>query len=115
MPANLSQGNGQYSLLSTAGTYTLNQGQQAGLAANPGVYYGLNITALGTTPLAVVLDIIPPRGTSTATTTNTIAIHTGTAQGQSFNGGIPGVGVRYQGALAIVWTGTAASAVALWD
>lgn len=113
MPALQGVGNSGYTQISTNGTTTLNQGQASGVAANPGVLYGAQLIALGTAPVATFLDIWP---NGTATTTTTLYVATGTAAGQQFSAGIPGVGVRYKGALVVVTTGTAAGTWnALWD
>jgi len=111
MPANLGQGNCQYTALTTAGTTTLNQGQVGTPSSQPGVLYGSQQLAAGTNFGVTYLDIYVA---GTATVTNTIATSTGTA-GQNFPAGIPGVGVRYRGALVAVCAGTPGAINALWD
>jgi hypothetical protein len=111
--------NAGYSVLTTAGTYTLNPGpgspaQGVGVGI-PGVYYGAYVTTFGTSPVFSVYDIQPVRG-SVATATNLLHNGTGTAANQSFQplpGGLPGI--RYTGALVVVVTGTANALNVLWD
>lgn len=116
MPALLGVGNCQYTAISTAGTTTLNQGQPGPIAPSPGVLYGLQQIAVGTSFAATVLDCIPQSGigTNTGTITNTLLSGTGTA-GQRFVAGLEGVGVRYRGALLVVSSGTPGQINALWD
>lgn len=114
-------GNCQYTPISTNGTTTINPGQPAGTPANPdgnGVFYGADLIALGTSPVINVYDMITSLtgGTNTTTTTNQLMNGTGTAAGQNLQAGVPGVGVRYKGALVAVTSGTAAGTWnALWD
>lgn len=126
MPLLLSEGNCQYTAISTNGTTTLNPGQagapgvgyQNSLPSSFGVFWGAYLSALGTAPVLNVYDIIPPSGvgTNTATVTNLLMNGTGTAIGQSFAPGPLGVGIRYRGALVAVTSGTAAGTWnALWD
>lgn len=110
MPQNLSQGNCQYVPLNTAGTTTLNQGQQAAGVGQPstfGVLYGVATIAAGTSFGVTLYDIITPTGlgTNTATVTNTLMSGTNTA-GAVQAAGLAGVGVRYKGALVAVAAGT---------
>lgn len=113
MPALLSVGNSQYTQLGT-GTVILSTGAVGPQPpSTPGVFYGANLIALGTAPVLNVYDLIyTVSGTGTGTTTNTLMSGTGTAQGQSFNAGLPGVGVRYRGSLMVV---SVASAAPLWN
>ena len=111
--------NAGYSVLTTAGTYTLNPGPASpgpGVGiGTPGVYYGVYVSTYGTSPVFSVYDIQPTRGT-VATTTNLIHNGTGTAVNQSFQplpGGLPGI--RYTGALVVVVTGTSNALNILWD
>jgi hypothetical protein len=119
MPVELSQGNAAYSVLTTAGTYTLNAGPAspgqgfAGLGP-PGAYYGLYVTVFGTSPVFTVYDITPARG-SVAVATNILHNGTGTAVNQNFSPSGLSLGVRYTGALVVVVTGTANTLNALWD
>lgn len=113
MPALLGVGNCQYTAISTAGTTTLNPGQPGPIAPSPGVLYGLQQIAAGTSFAATVVDIIPATAV-TAITTNTLLSGTGTA-GQRFVAGLEGVGVRYRGALVVVSSGTPGQINALWD
>lgn len=113
MPALLSVGNGQYTPVSTIGTQTLNQGQPGPVAPHPGVLYGYIATSTGTAGMVVTyLDVIP---TGTSSTTNTLMVGTATAPGQILQAGVPGVGIRYRGALILVTTGTAGGGNSLWD
>lgn len=113
MPLQLGEGNGQYTAISTAGTSTLNPGQASGPPTSFGVLYGVNQVAPGTSFAFTVLDIVPQQG-SVAVQTNTLMNGTGSAN-QQFNGGVPGVGVRYKGALVVVTTGTPGLINVLWD
>lgn len=122
MPLQLGESNCQYTPLSTAGTTTLNPGPAPagpGVQGSPstfGVLYGLATLAAGTGFGATVYDIIVPNGlgTNTATITNTLMNGTNTA-GVVQAAGIPGIGVRYKGALVAVVTGTPGLLNALWD
>ena len=116
MPAVLSAGNCQYTIISTNGTTTLNQAQPAGANSpptSPAIYYGANLNVLGTAPVLAVLDIYVA---GTATVTNTIDTGTGTAVGQNFPALNGALGVRLKGNLVVVTTGTAAGTWLLgWD
>lgn len=117
MPLNLDQGNVQYTVLNTAGTTTLNQGQGAivqgavgysgKLPATYGVLYGTDTIDAGTSFAYTLYDIIQPSGlgTDTAITTNTLMNGTDT-KGSSRSAGVSGVGMRYRGALVAVTSGT---------
>jgi hypothetical protein len=110
MPANLSQGNCQYTLLNTAGTTTINNAN-LGTITPAGVFYGMLQLAPGTTFAATIYDIY-----ATGLTTNTATLLTGTGTaGQVFTPGPAGVGVRYRGALVAVASGTPGAINALWD
>lgn len=109
-----------YSVLTTAGTYTLNPGpgspgQGVGIGT-PGSVYGFYVTTFGTAPVVSVYDIVPARG-GVATATNLLMNGTGTAANQSFTAFSGGVwpGIRYTGALVVVVTGTANTLNVLWD
>ena len=111
--------NSSYSVLTTAGTYTLNPGPASpgpGVGVGvPGAYYAAYVTTFGTAPVFTVYDITPVRG-AVAASTNVLHNGTGTAVNQSFlpvSGGI--VGIRYTGALVVVVTGTANALNVLWD
>lgn len=111
--------NCSYSVLTTAGTYTLNPGpgspaQGVGVGT-PGAYYATYVTTFGTSPVFTVYDITPVRG-SVAASTNVLHNGTATAVNQSFipvTGGL--IGIRYTGALVVVTTGTANALNVLWD
>jgi len=115
MPANQSQGNCQYTVLTTAGTTTINQTQSASSLTGPpsgiGVFYGFYEVAAGTNFAATALDIFVA---GTTTTTTTLCNGTGTAN-QFFGPVQGGVGVRYRGALVAVTAGTPGVINALWD
>lgn len=125
-------------------TYTVNPGQAgeaAGLQGVSGnlpstfsVFYGVAIQSSGTntttgTGTAVgsqvvnVYDVIPPTGvgTNTATVTNQIAIGTATPGQIVTPAGVtsqmPGLGLRYYGALVVEISGalTLGTANCLWD
>ena len=111
--------NAGYSVLTTAGTYTLNPGPgspSAGVGVGtPGAYYASYVTTFGTSPVFTVYDIVPARA-SVAASTNVLHNGTGTAVNQSFlpvSGGL--IGVRYTGALVVVVTGTSNAINVLWD
>lgn len=111
--------NAGYTVVTTAGTYTLNQGPPSpGVGQSvgtPGVYYGAYVSTFGTAPVFSVYDVVPARGT-VAVSTNLIHNGTGTGVNQSFQplaGGLPGI--RYSGALIVVVTGTANALNVLWD
>lgn len=110
--------NAGYSVLTTAGTYTLNPspgspGQGVGVGT-PGAYYGAYVTTFGTSPVFTVYDIVPARG-SVASSTNVLHNGTGTAVNQSFSPVSSMLGIRYTGALVVVVTGTANAINVLWD
>lgn len=110
---NLYQGNCQYTPLNTAGTTTLNPGQASGPPSSFGVLYGVATLAAGTAFACTVLDIVPQMGQNPATT-NTLMNGTNSA-GVVQAAGIPGVGVRYKGALVAITSGTPGLLNALWD
>lgn len=118
MPIGLSWGNSRYTPLNTAGTTTLNPGQAGPIPSSFGALYGFSVVAAGTGFGVTLLDCIPGTpaqiGAGTNTVTNTLMNGTGTA-GQSFPAGIQGEGVRYQGALIAVTTGTPGVVNVLWD
>jgi len=114
MPQVLGQGNCQYTVLSTAGTSTLNPGQASGPAIACGVIFGANVQAVGTSFALTMVDIIPASG-NVAVSTSTLLNGTATAIGQRLVAGLEGVGVRYKGALVAIVTGTAGAYNALWD
>jgi hypothetical protein len=131
VPANLAQGNAQVTAITTAGTTTLNPGQQGmvqpggqplgqsgNLAASPGVFYGFDWTATGTSYAATAVDLVPPTlaqyNAGTGTQTFTLANGTLTA-GQRQVAGLEGVGVRYRGALVVITAGTPGAVNALWE
>jgi hypothetical protein len=113
MPLQLGEGNCQYTVLNTAGTSTLNPGQASGPPTSFGVLYGASVISAGTSFAFTALDVVPAQG-QVAAQTNTLLSGTGSA-GQNFPAGIPGVGVRYRGALLFVTTGTPGQINALWD
>lgn len=118
MPIQISQGNCQYTSISTAGTTTVSPGRADGNppAQAPGAFYGFSVLSLGTgTSYTVnVYDIITQvTGTGTVTTTNTLVSGTATAVGGVFTPGPAALGVRYRGSLVVV-TGTGVGN-ALWD
>ncbi len=111
--------NAGYTVLTTAGTYTLNTGPGSpgvGVGAGtPGALYGVYVTTFGTAPVFTAYDITPVRG-SVAASTNVLMNGTGTVVNQSFlplAGAM--IGVRYTGALVVVVTGTSNAMNALWD
>lgn len=115
MPALQGIGNCGYTVLTTAGTTTLNQSQSQSSATGPpsgaGVFYGFYEVAAGTNFAATALDIVVA---GTTTSTSTLANGTGTAN-QFFGPVSGGVGVRYRGALVAVTAGTPGVINALWD
>jgi hypothetical protein len=120
MPANLGQGNCQYTALTTAGTATLNPGFPAGVpnvSSNPNVLYGAYVAAVGTTFSLNVYELHPPsnQGTNTATATTLIMSGTATAVGQTFLPMGSSVGVRFQGAMVAVTAGTPGQINVGWD
>jgi hypothetical protein len=124
VPLELGQGNCQYTPIAAAGTNTINPGPalNAGGYRAPqppttfGVLYGIETVAPGTGFGATAYDIIAPTGlgTNTATITNTLMNGTNSA-GVVQAAGIPGVGVRYTGALVVVSSGTPGALNVLWD
>jgi hypothetical protein len=125
MPAQLSEGNCNYTPLSTAGTYTLDPGvsppagQVGGLLrSHPGVFYGVAVIGVGTAAVYSAFDVLPPASPGGASPgTNTLmGLSTATAVGQQFIAGLQGVGVRFKGQLLLVVAATAPGAAnALWD
>ena len=115
MPQVLSAGNLQYTVLSTAGTTTLNPGQGQGVQSQPGVFGGVLVVAVGTTWAFTAYDIIPASPGGAAASTNTLLNGTATAAGQQFPAGLVGENVRYRGALVIVTSGTPGIFNAQWD
>jgi hypothetical protein len=116
MPQVLGVGNLQYTVLSTAGTTTLNPGQASGVQSQCGVLGGFVAVANGTNFAFTAYDILPPAtpgGTSAGT--NTLLNGTATAAGQQFPAGLNGDNVRYRGALVVVTAGTPGVFNALWD
>lgn len=115
-PVVLSEGNCQYTPISTSGTTTVDPGRTDGNPPGqpPGAFYGFEVLAVGTSWVVTALDIIvQATGTGTTTTTNTIATGTASAQGQIV--GPSPLGIRYKGSLVIVTSGTAGAGNALWD
>ena len=120
MPIVVGFGNAGYSVLTTAGTYTLNSGPTPGpgvaFPGQQGAVYGFYVTTFGTAPAVSIYDIVPAHG-SVAVATNLLMNGTGTAVNQGFNafvgGGYPGI--RYTGALVAVLTGTSNAVNVLWD
>jgi hypothetical protein len=119
MPQQLGEGNCQYTAISTNGTTTVTPGPGPAGTLPVQVFFGLTLIALGTAPQANVYDVIVPppnAGTNTATVTNTLLVAAGTAAGQNFPAGVPGIGLRYKGQLVVVTSGTAAGLWnTLWD
>jgi hypothetical protein len=113
MPLQLGEGNCQYTPIVSAGTTTLNPGQASGPPTSFGVLYGVSQLGAGTGFGFTVYDIVPGRG-QVAAATNTLLNGTGSAN-QNFPAGVPGIGVRYQGALVVVTVGTPGVINALWD
>jgi hypothetical protein len=118
MPITQSQGNCQYTALTTAGTTTINQRPSApgavypvNYGGAPGAFYGLEQLATGTSFGAVIYDIYYA---GTATSTATLVSGTGTA-GQFFSPSGSSLGVRYRGSLVAVASGTPGAMNALWD
>lgn len=119
----LGVGNCRYTVLSTAGTTTICQGPSSYGAPYPvsygvaplGCLQGFMTVAAGTSFAVTFYDIIQgsPAAPSTLTT-NTLLNGTGTA-GQVLTAGPPGVGVRFNGSLVAVTSGTPGIINALWD
>ena len=127
MPIGLSQGNSQYTAISTAGTTTLNPGQagvpgpgaQGSLPTSFGALDGVSQVSAGTGFGFTLYDIVPNTpaqiaASGTGSQTNTLMNGTGTA-GQVFPAALAGVGLRYKGALIAVTTGTPGSINVSWD
>jgi len=102
-----SSGCANYTTISTAGTTTVD--------SNPGggISYGLYCLATGTTWTATLYDVYVV-GTTTSTG-QLIATTTAAALGFQANPGPGGTGVRYNGNLIMVTTGTPGSWNVLWD
>lgn len=119
MPANLSQGNCQYTPFAATGTTTVSPGVPVGSGApsNPNVLYGAYVAAPGTTFSINVFDVIRPSGlgTNTATTSNLIMSGTGTAVGQTFTPMGAPMGVRLKGDMVAVLAGTPGQINLGWD
>lgn len=90
--------------LTTAGTATLTNPQGAG-----GVYYGVNCISTGTAFAVAAYDI---NGTNTK---QLAALSTAAAIGGQAYPAAPGQGVRFNGYLAVVTSGTPGQYNALWD
>lgn len=113
-----------YTAIATVGTLTLNQGRSAygaaypvnfGPVVNAGAFYGFETVNAGTSFAATFYDIIlGTPGNPSGTTTNTLLNGTGTA-GQFLAPGPAGAGVRYNGSLVVITTGTAGLINAYWD
>jgi hypothetical protein len=102
-----SSGCANYTTVTTAGTTTIDS------MPGGGIFYGLYCLATGTTWTALALDYYV-----TGTTTNTgtmIATQTAAALGFQANPGPGGTGVRYNGNLVVVTSGTPGSWNVLWD
>lgn len=115
MPQVLSQGNCQYTPMSTAGTYTLAAGQTQGPPTQAPVLFGVQVVGSGTSWAFTALDIVPATPGGAAASTNTLLNGTATAAGQQFQAGVPGVGLRCKGSLVLVVTGTPGAFNGLWD
>ena len=117
MPIVTGLGNAGYTVLTTAGTYTLNTGPTPGPGVafpnSLGALYGFYVTTFGTSPVCTLYDVVPAHG-AVAVATNLLMNGTGTAVNQSFNAGVS-LGIRYTGALVAVVTGTANAMNVLWD
>jgi len=101
-----SPGCANYSVVNTAGTTTID-------ASGGGILYGFNAIAVGTTWTIAPYDIYV---VGTTTNTGTMhATHTATATGFQGNPGSGGTGVRYNGNLVVVTTGTPGVWNVLWD
>ena len=90
-----------YTAITTAGTTTVR--------TTPGAFNGLIFTSTGTLFAATVYDIVVA-----GTTTNLLL---GSSVASALNGfaGLPSGGIRTQGVLVVVTSGTAGSLLALWD
>ena len=101
-----SPGCANYTPLSTAGTTTID-------SSGGGILYGFNAISIGTSWTITAYDVYV-----TGTTTNTnqmIATQTAAAVGFQGNPGSGGTGVRYNGNLVVVTTGTPGLWNVLWD
>lgn len=101
-----SPGCANYTPLNTAGTTTID-------SSGGGILYGFNAINTGTTWTITAYDVYV-----TGTTTNTnqmIATQTAAATGFQGNPGSGGTGVRYNGSLIVVTTGTPGLWNVLWD
>ena len=100
-----SPGCANYSVISTAGTTTIDVGH--------GVFYGINCISTGTTWTLTPYDV---RVSGTTTTTNTLnATQTASGTGFQANPGPGGTGVQFLGALIVVTSGTPGLWNVLWD
>lgn len=93
-----------YSVISTIGTTTLK--------SVPGIYWGFVPTGTGTAAMVWNAYDIIVSGTTTSTNTLQGAV---TPSALNALNGFGGIGVRFQGSLVVVTTGTAGSYNALWD
>ena len=101
-----SPGCANYSAISTAGTTTVD-------SSGGGILYGFNAITVGTSWTVTAYDVYV-----TGTITNTgqlIATQTAAATGFQGNPGSGGTGVRYNGNLVVVTTGTPGLWNVLWD
>jgi len=101
-----SPGCSNYTPLSTAGTATIDN-------SSGGILYGFNAISTGTSWTITAYDVYVQ---GTATNTNQlIATQTAAATGFQGNPGSGGTGVRYNGSLVVVTTGTPGLWNVLWD
>ena len=101
-----SPGCANYTVLNTAGTTTVD-------STGGGILYGFNAISVGTSWTITAYDVYV-----TGTTTNTnqmIATQTAASTGFQGNPGSGGTGVRYNGNLVVVTTGTPGVWNVLWD
>ena len=101
-----SPGCANYSVLNTAGTTTVD-------SSGGGILYGFNAISVGTSWTITAYDVYV-----TGTTTNTnqmVATQTAASTGFQGNPGSGGTGVRYNGNLVVVTTGTPGVWNVLWD
>jgi hypothetical protein len=97
--------NCNYTVTTTAGTTTINQGT--------GVFYGAMFSQNGTSFLYTAYDIVI---SGTTTTTNQLtATTTAAGSGPTALPGPPGLAVRYKGNLVAVTSGTPGIVNTLWD
>lgn len=140
MPLLLSESNCQYTPIvggTNTSTTTLNPGQsgvpgpgqQGQQPSSFGVFYGASVLSLGTSTttgtgtggVAQVVnayDVVPPTGLGTNTATLTNLLMNGTATAPAvIQAGVPGIGLRYKGALVLTVAGgaTPGTTNALWD